>query len=516
MATDGSNVVVGLYDDTLSSIGFASFTTNSTYIGGGTGLRAGGRPYVAYGAGRFLSVWLEGSTDSVDVHEQFLGSNPFVAFSGMPPIQLRSLTWDGATFLLLWSRTSGGISAIEGQLLNQDAMPIGEVLPISSIGANATDCAATGSGLTNHLVVWMESSATTNEWHTRARSVTEGFISEPATLSEQPATSSNPLAINCGNGKALAVWDRATGPFAAYPCGGIPSSNAVFWLMLYGRLIASDGMPIGSEFQITKMRGNQTNPQLAFDGNRYLLVWADSRLDLCGNRPVCGTNGFAQLIGSDGLLQDVQFELQPYCSAYHASLGLSNQFVVAGGYPNFNENVTTVISSFRDVNLGVVGLRNLVPSTNDCWQVDVIGKVVEGYGPPFGGAFFLQVSTNLDNRRFLWTSNCDPIHQFSALLVPNETIHWPDPFSDHTGPRFFRGANTRELCKANLRQLDTAKAAWAFEAKKTYSESPTDSDLFGPNSYLQRKPTCPAGGSYFIYDLQTRAQCSLATIGHTL
>ena len=73
-----------------------------------------------------------------------------------------------------------------------------------------------------------------------------------------------------------------------------------------------------------------------------------------------------------------------------------------------------------------------------------------------------------------------------------------------------RQASQRAACVANLKTMDGAKATWALEQKKTNTDSPTDADLFGNTSYIREKPSCPAGGTYALNDVQTKPTCTIA------
>ena len=73
-----------------------------------------------------------------------------------------------------------------------------------------------------------------------------------------------------------------------------------------------------------------------------------------------------------------------------------------------------------------------------------------------------------------------------------------------------RQASQRAACVANLKTMDGAKATWALEQRKTNTDSPTDADLFGNTSYIREKPSCPAGGSYSLNDVQTKPTCTIA------
>ena len=69
-------------------------------------------------------------------------------------------------------------------------------------------------------------------------------------------------------------------------------------------------------------------------------------------------------------------------------------------------------------------------------------------------------------------------------------------------------------CQNNLRQLNAAKAQWAFENLKGATEVPGDTDLFGATLYIVEKPACPALGTYTLNEVDTLVSCSVAY--HTL
>jgi prepilin-type N-terminal cleavage/methylation domain-containing protein len=79
-----------------------------------------------------------------------------------------------------------------------------------------------------------------------------------------------------------------------------------------------------------------------------------------------------------------------------------------------------------------------------------------------------------------------------------------------------RSLSQKNACMANLKQMDGAKATWAMEQKKNNSDTPADSDLFGPSLYIKDKPECPGGGTYTLTAVDARTSCSLASAGHSL
>jgi len=38
---------------------------------------------------------------------------------------------------------------------------------------------------------------------------------------------------------------------------------------------------------------------------------------------------------------------------------------------------------------------------------------------------------------------------------------------------------------------------------------PTDADLFGPDKYIETKPSCPAGGTYTLGSVREKPTCSI-------
>src|SRR6266446_5681645 len=61
-----------------------------------------------------------------------------------------------------------------------------------------------------------------------------------------------------------------------------------------------------------------------------------------------------------------------------------------------------------------------------------------------------------------------------------------------------RTASQTSACIANLKQIDGAKATWALEQKKTSSDTPGTTDLYGATLYIRDTPSCPAAGTYVL------------------
>ena len=79
---------------------------------------------------------------------------------------------------------------------------------------------------------------------------------------------------------------------------------------------------------------------------------------------------------------------------------------------------------------------------------------------------------------------------------------------------FNRTPAAHNVCIANLKQLEGAKATWAIEFNKTTNDIPSDREIFGPTNYIRYKMLCPKGGHYLIGRVGQKPRCSVA--GHDL
>jgi prepilin-type N-terminal cleavage/methylation domain-containing protein len=84
-------------------------------------------------------------------------------------------------------------------------------------------------------------------------------------------------------------------------------------------------------------------------------------------------------------------------------------------------------------------------------------------------------------------------------------------------PNFIKARNSARVksCISNLKQLDCAKAQWAFEYQKSDTSVPTLNDL-APYLQYNQTPPCPGGGTYRPRRVSRIPTCSLWSLGHTL
>lgn len=78
-------------------------------------------------------------------------------------------------------------------------------------------------------------------------------------------------------------------------------------------------------------------------------------------------------------------------------------------------------------------------------------------------------------------------------------------------PNFVRARTQAQsyACQSNLQAIQGAKEVWALENKKAQNAVPTDTDLFGAAKPINRKPTCPARGTYSLNSVQESPACSV-------
>jgi prepilin-type N-terminal cleavage/methylation domain-containing protein len=80
-----------------------------------------------------------------------------------------------------------------------------------------------------------------------------------------------------------------------------------------------------------------------------------------------------------------------------------------------------------------------------------------------------------------------------------------------------REESQKRECVANLKQIKGAKETWMLERKKAPSDTPLNTDIFGPSEqgfYIRDRLECPAAGTYVLGAVSANPTCTVA--GHTL
>jgi len=63
------------------------------------------------------------------------------------------------------------------------------------------------------------------------------------------------------------------------------------------------------------------------------------------------------------------------------------------------------------------------------------------------------------------------------------------------------------VCRANLRVIESAKALWATEHKKAANDVPKEAEIIATN-YMHEIVRCPDGGKYDLRAVAERPRCS--------
>ena len=84
-------------------------------------------------------------------------------------------------------------------------------------------------------------------------------------------------------------------------------------------------------------------------------------------------------------------------------------------------------------------------------------------------------------------------------------------------PAWAKSRNSARVytCIANLKQLNSAKVQWAFDAKKGDNAIPVEADML-PYLLGGLMPTCPASGNYALRRMSKTPTCTLYLSGHTI
>jgi prepilin-type N-terminal cleavage/methylation domain-containing protein len=72
----------------------------------------------------------------------------------------------------------------------------------------------------------------------------------------------------------------------------------------------------------------------------------------------------------------------------------------------------------------------------------------------------------------------------------------------------------KKTCILNLKSIEGVKIRRAADCKKAETETPTDTDLFGPAGYIEKWPECPKGATCHLNGVNAKPACTAA--GHAL
>ncbi|MFQ6002581.1 MAG: dockerin type I repeat-containing protein [Candidatus Zixiibacteriota bacterium] len=225
----------------------------------------------------YLAIWEENGdlhAKRVDPLGNLLDSASIPVCSASDDQKLPSVAWGKESFLTVWEDFRNLNFDIYGARIDS----VGGVLDLSSLPIRVDSATeqrhpSVASDGENYLVIWTEILDSTGETYEieGVRVSPEGEVLDPQPFSISSGDRESLPAVAFGGGKYLAVWLH---------------DNT---FDIYGALVDTSGMVMGSTIEIGVAAGIQTNPQVASDGTDFLVVWEDygthwPNIDITGTR----------------------------------------------------------------------------------------------------------------------------------------------------------------------------------------------------------------------------------------
>jgi len=308
VACVGTNYLVGLQGDYAGpSIGYyitaQLFGPDGTLVGARINPvpgHTGGNPSVTSSGTNFLMVWpddyLNGNNSSISAQ---LISPSGGLIGGMIAITTSSeqkrpwVVYGAGKYLVTWDDFRDGVNwAIYGQIVSAGGALIGGnfLICAPANGQDEKGASAAFDG-TNFLVVWQYNS-TSGGNHNVAYGVfisPSGALGTPFAIGQTVSPNREEICAVFNGTNYLVVWnfDSETGG------AGNPVWN------IYGRFVTPAGSFPGNEFPIVT-NGNPIYPIPAFDGANYLLSWNQ-------NFGATNSNVYSQFLNASGQPMGPQF-----------------------------------------------------------------------------------------------------------------------------------------------------------------------------------------------------------------
>lgn len=226
------------------------------------GATPSGLPSLASNGEGTLLVWQDHRSGNQDIYASRLSQEGTVLDPGGFPVtaapaneQEPGVTFDGTNYTVTWK--SGGIAAARVSPLGAVLDPAG--IPVAGTGANARAAAFDG---TNTIVIWNRQ---LSDWRQEVRATRvspAGVNLDPAGVEINP-NSLGYLALARGSTGLLAAWDEAP----------VPED----WAHVYGIRLNGAPAPVGAKLILSNKLAAKIEPGVAFDGQNYVVAWADER-----------------------------------------------------------------------------------------------------------------------------------------------------------------------------------------------------------------------------------------------
>ncbi len=237
-------------------------------------------PKISFDGTNYMVVWEDNRTGNNDIYGARIDVsgtvlNEFAICNAAQNQQDPVISFNGADYLVAWQDyRNGSDHDVYAQRINTNGGLIGGDIAVCVDPASRAYYPSIANDGTNHLIVWYDNRDTYNDIY-GARVDAEGTVLD-----------TNGIAISA-----------LSGIYQYYPQVAFDGTNyLVVWhhsvsgsglsYDLYGVRVDTSGTVLDTT-AIIEVEGYQQNPQLAFDGTNYMVVWRERRTtsyNVCGLR----------------------------------------------------------------------------------------------------------------------------------------------------------------------------------------------------------------------------------------
>ncbi len=253
-----------------------------------------GPPQIAFGGEHYLVVWGSGQVRGARVHPDgsVIASGAFPIGPQGQQVKFPNVGFNGTDFLVTWGnlvppkfRLQGSLVTASGEVVHPEGILIGDEAQV--FGNVSHPSAIVGAG-TDFLVNWING----NELKGTVVSGTNGASSSPeGTPLSEAGVVTKVVAVPNPSGGAFVVWNDLR-----FASNGVDSTFLAVNLDAAGAIAEPPG-----EFPVILTRNSQTQPEIASNGQGFLVVWDDDR-----NQAVAGSDVLGFRLDAEGKLLDAE------------------------------------------------------------------------------------------------------------------------------------------------------------------------------------------------------------------
>ena len=501
---DGENFVTVMVSSN-GAMNVLALNTNGFPVSTNALAIVGSTPRLIWLGSDYLLAWIEtNSSPSLLKCARWSNNTLAAQFVLATNVAAETVTLSGkqAPFVAVWQST-GTNSAIYSRRVDADGSPLGEIFAVAP-SAQPQRFPAIDTDGTNHLVSWMEQSATSNDWRVLVRLLSNSVpVGSVVQASETNSLTPHETAV-CFGTNYLVAWSATDGPYSEQDLYIYTWPTNFWFAQVHGRMITQQGVALNHSFPLICARATNSAVTAIFQNGQY-LVWANwiPSVPEDGSSSKRGRHPGIQVLAADGsrahfpiidLFSGGWYYPSPSGSASPPRFGFGTNRFCALSFPlgQFQGTVMILGAGYKANPL----LFNPQRSSN-------------------GVLTFRTTTPWLSTRELPWDPAVTQFEYSTDLVVWTQYGSIFQVLDLTNQPRLFvRSHDGQWTCMENLRSMAWAKQQWAFEHKKSYTDLPVDSDIFGPGKYLWAKPECPNIGTYSLQQVATKPTCTVTA--HTL